>query len=153
MEYSLVESSEITGEGERCSSTESGWTLYLASPLNDDDNNVHEVDDGDVDSDVSAEFHDSTGENRVEEDDSLASDASTGNIERNDATRDDHVNHRDYDGYHSHDDGYSNHSTNIKEKFKKTERREEKRCFGGLFKRGGSSSSSGSKSWKTKLTW
>jgi hypothetical protein len=152
MEYSLVEQSEITGEGERRSSTESGWTLYLASPLNGDDNNVREDDDDDVDSDVSSEFHDSTGENRVEEEDSLASDASTGNMERN-ATRDNHVNHRDFDGYHSHDDGYSNHSPNIKDKFKKTERKEERRCFGCLFKRGGSSGSSSSKIWKRKLTW
>lgn len=130
MEYLVESTSVITGEGERCSSTESGWTLYLASPLDDD---------GEMGSDLSVEFHDSTGENRVEEDDSLASDASTGNNERNIVTTtDDHV---------------SNLSTNIKEKSKKMERREERRCFGGLFKRGGSSSSCSSKIWKTKLTW
>ncbi|KAF3329723.1 hypothetical protein FCM35_KLT05054 [Carex littledalei] len=130
MEYLVESTSVITGEGERCSSTESGWTLYLASPLDDDA--------GEMGSDLSVEFHDSTGENRVEEDDSLASDASTGNNERNVTTTDDHV---------------SNLSTNIKEKSKKMERREERRCFGGLFKRGGSSSSCSSKIWKTKLTW
>ncbi|KAA8529272.1 hypothetical protein F0562_033929 [Nyssa sinensis] len=69
-----MESSKILGDTEECSSSESGWTMYIASPIHEynnyddiDDDNNHSTDEkGDEDDD--------------ESDDSMASDASSGPI-------------------------------------------------------------------------
>lgn len=67
---------------EGCSSSESGWTMYIASPMQEDDAGCSNEHDG---------YHDIYGENRrkkqgakvdeEESDDSMASDASSGPIQ------------------------------------------------------------------------
>ena len=79
-----MESSPLIREAEECSSCESGWTMYLASPM-------HDVGDSDIEvkSNDEKEAHDSDcdsirsdGGNEDDEDnDSMASDASTGPIQ------------------------------------------------------------------------
>ncbi|KAJ1435419.1 hypothetical protein SESBI_04925 [Sesbania bispinosa] len=68
---------------EGCSSSESGWTMYIASPMQEDDAGCSNENDG-------YHHHDIYGENRrkkqgakvdeEESDDSMASDASSGPI-------------------------------------------------------------------------
>ncbi|XP_043700328.1 protein SOB FIVE-LIKE 4-like [Telopea speciosissima] len=58
-------SSQLFGETEECSSSESGWTTYIASPVHCDDTQEDDDDDDEKD-----------GNN--DSDDSMASDASTG---------------------------------------------------------------------------
>ncbi|CAL5087876.1 unnamed protein product [Urochloa decumbens] len=70
-----MESSHITGDhGEECNSNESGWTMYLGSPVSSDDakNNVSEG------SNVSSGRSNGRSRNSDTDYDSLASDASTG---------------------------------------------------------------------------
>lgn len=74
---------QIWGSAEGCSSSESGWTMYIASPMQEDDAGCSNENDG---------YHDIYGgENRrkkqgvkvdedQESDDSMASDASSGPI-------------------------------------------------------------------------
>lgn len=67
---------------EGCSSSESGWTMYIASPMQEDDGGCSNENDGG--------YHEIYGENRmkkkgarvdeVESDDSMASDASSGPV-------------------------------------------------------------------------
>ncbi|CAL9157405.1 unnamed protein product [Musa hybrid cultivar] len=56
----MESSSEVTAEGEECDSSQSGWTMYLATPMHD---GGQVVADGEHD-----------------DDDSLASDASSGSV-------------------------------------------------------------------------
>ncbi|KAK7273243.1 hypothetical protein RIF29_14292 [Crotalaria pallida] len=66
---------------EGCSSSESGWTMYIASPMQEDDAGCSNENEG---------YHDVYGKNRIkkqgtkvdegESDDSMASDASSGPI-------------------------------------------------------------------------
>ncbi|KAK9276194.1 hypothetical protein L1049_005725 [Liquidambar formosana] len=60
-----MESSQVLKGAEECSSIESGWTKYIASPIQEDD---YEDDDDDDDS----------TERGDDDDDSMASDASSG---------------------------------------------------------------------------
>ncbi|KAG4399555.1 hypothetical protein GLYMA_08G254600v4 [Glycine max] len=74
---------QIWGSAEGCSSSESGWTMYIASPMQEDDAGCSNENDG---------YHDNNiyGENRrkkqgaqvdeEESDDSMASDASSGPV-------------------------------------------------------------------------
>ncbi|XP_010261658.1 PREDICTED: prostatic spermine-binding protein-like [Nelumbo nucifera] len=70
-----MESSQLFGGTEECSSSESGWTMYIASPIHNDDgdddhHDYEEEDDDGNDGNSSDDDNDS--------DDSMASDASTG---------------------------------------------------------------------------
>jgi hypothetical protein len=82
-----MESSHITGDdGEGCNSSESGWTMYLASPMHGDDDGGGKrsgsegsnVDDGYgyISGRGSRKEYEDDGDG--DDDDSLASDASTG---------------------------------------------------------------------------
>ncbi|KAK7374699.1 hypothetical protein VNO80_08136 [Phaseolus coccineus] len=72
---------QIWGGAEGCSSSESGWTMYIASPMQEDDAGCSNENYG---------YHDIYGENRrkkqgakvdeEESDDSMASDASSGPV-------------------------------------------------------------------------
>jgi len=72
---------QIWGGAEGCSSSESGWTMYIASPMQEDDAGCSNENYG---------YHDIYGENRrkkqgakvddAESDDSMASDASSGPV-------------------------------------------------------------------------
>ena len=78
-----MEFSQDGGGSEECSSSESGWTMYLASPMHDDDDDGDgEVEDGAgedhgrITSSNSDEYNEEDGGGG--DDDSLASDASSG---------------------------------------------------------------------------
>ncbi|PON92683.1 hypothetical protein TorRG33x02_115430 [Trema orientale] len=86
-----MESSKVFGEAdEECQSSESGWTMYLDSPIhgeNDDENQQSDCGDGDDDSsdddddddDDDDEENDNDNDNDNDDsDDSMASDASSG---------------------------------------------------------------------------
>ncbi|KDP24307.1 hypothetical protein JCGZ_25603 [Jatropha curcas] len=65
---------------EGCSSSESGWTMYIASPMEEDDNECsdHVVDDNDHNTiAIDGNFNDEGGDEQ-DSDDSMASDASSG---------------------------------------------------------------------------
>ncbi|GLT76546.1 hypothetical protein SLA2020_481990 [Shorea laevis] len=66
-----MESSKMFGGAEECHSSESGWTMYIGSPIRDDDDDgssTYAGDDGAGDDDSDAN----------DDDDSMASDASSG---------------------------------------------------------------------------
>lgn len=67
-----MESSKVPGDSEECCSSESGWTTYIGSPVDDnnDDDDDHSTDKT-VDKDEKDEDEDGS-------DDSMASDASSG---------------------------------------------------------------------------
>ncbi|KAA8541106.1 hypothetical protein F0562_025069 [Nyssa sinensis] len=68
-----MESSQIFGGAEECHSSESGWTMYIGSPIHgDDDGDDHSTDDGDEEED------DKNANHEDDSDDSMASDASSG---------------------------------------------------------------------------
>lgn len=69
-----MDSSKIDEDNEDCSSNESGWTTYIASPEHDDDDE-DDAEDEDRTIDRKADAHDSE---EGESDDSMASDASSG---------------------------------------------------------------------------
>ncbi|KAF5202543.1 hypothetical protein FRX31_007868 [Thalictrum thalictroides] len=65
-----MDASQVFEEAEECTSNESGWTMYIASPMHDDD------DDGDL---SDGEEHDDGEDNEGNDsDDSMLSDASSG---------------------------------------------------------------------------
>ncbi|PSR96579.1 Sarcoplasmic reticulum histidine-rich calcium-binding protein-like [Actinidia chinensis var. chinensis] len=70
-----MENSNVTGEAEECHScTESGWTMYIGSPIHDDDHSDHDDDEEEkhgVEHEAATAADDDT-------DDSMASDASSG---------------------------------------------------------------------------
>ncbi|KAL5818109.1 hypothetical protein ACOSQ3_026487 [Xanthoceras sorbifolium] len=72
-----MESSKVFGGAEECQSSESGWTMYIGSPIHgdDDDDGHSDDDDGDYDDDID---HDTEANREVDSDDSMASDASSG---------------------------------------------------------------------------
>lgn len=118
------ELSDITdGDGRSRTRTESGWTTYLLSSMHDD---------GDTDSKSS-----------------LASDASTGNIQT-DKTMYYHAYHYDDDG-DGDDVDHGKTSDDQKGKVEKTEKNTEKKWFKGLFKKDGSSSKGSSKNKKANF--
>ncbi|EEF31573.1 conserved hypothetical protein [Ricinus communis] len=66
---------------EGCSSSESGWTMYIASPMQEDGNDCSDdTDDGNHHNDVIInDRHDHADDNEQQDsDDSMASDASSG---------------------------------------------------------------------------
>ncbi|KAL7192324.1 hypothetical protein ACSBR2_024208 [Camellia fascicularis] len=72
-----MESSHNLGDAEECQSSESGWTMYIGSPIDNSD------DGDDNDSDVGDDNNNDDYVNRIvkhedESDDSMASDASSG---------------------------------------------------------------------------
>ncbi|KAL2542806.1 hypothetical protein Adt_03784 [Abeliophyllum distichum] len=71
-----MDSSKIVEGNEECSSNESGWTTYIASPVNE-----HEDDVNDEEEDEEGTFDRKAGARDSEDresDDSMASDASSG---------------------------------------------------------------------------
>ncbi|KAK1388040.1 Suppressor of phytochrome b 5 [Heracleum sosnowskyi] len=58
------------GSQEECHSSESGWTMYIGSPIDDDDND-------EVENDVEDQYYKGGGGGDVESDDSMVSDASS----------------------------------------------------------------------------
>ncbi|XP_039142382.1 protein MAK16 homolog [Dioscorea cayenensis subsp. rotundata] len=70
------EAKAVMEGGEECSSSESGWTMYLTSPLHDDyvDYEDHEV----------YVKHAHVDDDHEDDDDSMASDASTGDKKKDD---------------------------------------------------------------------
>ncbi|KAH0459419.1 hypothetical protein IEQ34_012233 [Dendrobium chrysotoxum] len=90
-------SSQPNEDAEECSSSESGWTMYLASPMHDGSNGDDD-DDGEADGTSATIGGQSSGDNDQgkEDDDSMASDASSGTPckqQWNDDDRMCHVNH------------------------------------------------------------
>ncbi|XP_058115011.1 protein SOB FIVE-LIKE 1-like [Magnolia sinica] len=84
-----MEPSQLIGGTEECNSSESGWTMYIASPmhdvaLSDDDHDGEGEGDGDGDNDCNS-HDDGDGNNNDgddDSDDSMASDASSGQSRR-----------------------------------------------------------------------
>lgn len=73
-----MDSSQVFGNAEECNSSESGWTMYIGSPITNDDHSDDgdKDDDGDDDGDHEHDVkHDEDGH---DSDDSMASDASSG---------------------------------------------------------------------------
>lgn len=70
-----MEPSRISDE---CSSSESGWTTYLASPMHDYSNYVNEDGKSDYQGHISTRKQENVEENEDGSDDSMASDASSG---------------------------------------------------------------------------
>lgn len=60
------------GSQEECHSSESGWTMYIGSPIDDDDD-----DNDQVENDVEDHYYKGGGGGDVESDDSMVSDASS----------------------------------------------------------------------------
>ncbi|KAF8407915.1 hypothetical protein HHK36_007053 [Tetracentron sinense] len=74
-----MESSQHLGGTEECSSNESGWTMYIASPMHDDADNDDYHDSSYDDGDDDGHNNDSLGgEKDYKSDDSMASDACSG---------------------------------------------------------------------------
>lgn len=71
-----MESSKSPGVTEECSSSESGWTLYIASPVHEQKN--YDSDDDDDDDDDVADHDDDYQSDDHGSDDSMTSDASSG---------------------------------------------------------------------------
>lgn len=69
----VMESSKVPGDSEECCSSESGWTMYIASPVDDD----NDSDDDDHSPDKTVHSNDKD-EDYAGSDDSMASDASSG---------------------------------------------------------------------------
>ncbi|KAK4350391.1 hypothetical protein RND71_029704 [Anisodus tanguticus] len=67
--------SHISNEGEECQSSESGWTMYIGSP--DDDEMNYEGDFDEDEEDVGRD-HKNINDDDDDTDDSMASDASSG---------------------------------------------------------------------------
>ncbi|KAK4423644.1 hypothetical protein Salat_1947300 [Sesamum alatum] len=80
-----MDSSKILeGTGE-CSSSESGWTTYIASPVEDDEHDHTDYDDDDDAGSVGVKAYKKVAEedaDNVDSDDSMASDASSGPIDQ-----------------------------------------------------------------------
>ncbi|KAL3510945.1 hypothetical protein ACH5RR_030346 [Cinchona calisaya] len=86
----MDDSSENLGGSEECSSSESGWTMYIASPIHD--NNPEDDDEeGNDNSTERKEYKDfqEDGGGDAESDDSMASDASSGPSHQGGLRRDD----------------------------------------------------------------
>ncbi|XP_004508641.1 uncharacterized protein [Cicer arietinum] len=66
------------GIEEECQSSESGWTMYIGSPIEDDDNDDDDEDDGDIDNMDDEEGTHEAHDDLESDDDSMASDASSG---------------------------------------------------------------------------
>uniref|UniRef100_A0A1D1XNX9 Uncharacterized protein n=2 Tax=Anthurium amnicola TaxID=1678845 RepID=A0A1D1XNX9_9ARAE len=76
-----MESSQLVGGAEECSSSESGWTMYLASPMHDADEAEIEDEEGEdetYDDEEEDDHGGGGGGNNDDDGDSLASDASSG---------------------------------------------------------------------------
>lgn len=74
-----MEPSDIPGRAEECSSNESGWTMYIASPSHGyDDQDDYEEDRRDSERVRSKNFGGVAGTEHGDSDDSMASDASSG---------------------------------------------------------------------------
>ncbi|KAL5808203.1 hypothetical protein ACOSQ3_028894 [Xanthoceras sorbifolium] len=85
-----MDSSKYYFSSEGCSSSESGWTKYMDSPMQEDDAECSNIDDddGEIDddnnnrhsneNDAINDDNDDGGDDKEESDDSMASDASSG---------------------------------------------------------------------------
>ncbi|KAF5934044.1 hypothetical protein HYC85_030215 [Camellia sinensis] len=72
-----MESSHNCGDAEECHSSESGWTMYIGSPINTDDDDDDDSRDDEDDNVGDYKEHNSV-KHEDESDDSMASDASSG---------------------------------------------------------------------------
>ncbi|XVF11703.1 hypothetical protein REPUB_Repub08aG0050500 [Reevesia pubescens] len=74
-----MEPSKIFGAGnEECHSSESGWTTYIGSPIQDGDDDDDDDDDGHSEADHDAYGDETDANHEANSDDSMASDASSG---------------------------------------------------------------------------
>ncbi|XP_057994448.1 protein SOB FIVE-LIKE 3-like [Hevea brasiliensis] len=69
-----MDSSKYNLATEGCSSSESGWTIYIASPMQEDDS---ECSDNDNDHNTTANDGNADDDDKQDSDDSMASDASS----------------------------------------------------------------------------
>ncbi|XP_019707846.1 uncharacterized protein [Elaeis guineensis] len=78
-----MESSPLIMEAEECSSSESGWTMYLASPMHDGGDGDIEVQANDEEADDANDHNSNESDDgsEGEDNDSMASDASSGPIQ------------------------------------------------------------------------
>ncbi|XP_061353418.1 protein SOB FIVE-LIKE 4-like [Gastrolobium bilobum] len=67
----------ILEDPEECHSSESGWTMYIGSPIDEDMGHCDNDDDDEVNDD-NMDFEGTQADPKVESDDSMASDASSG---------------------------------------------------------------------------
>ncbi|KAL5974451.1 hypothetical protein ACLOJK_031116 [Asimina triloba] len=83
-----MEPSQLIGGTEECNSSESGWTMYIASPMHDvaltaaDDEGDSDDGDGGEDSDRDSDDEGCGNDDDNDSDDSMASDASSGKNHR-----------------------------------------------------------------------
>ncbi|KAJ9174121.1 hypothetical protein P3X46_017184 [Hevea brasiliensis] len=121
-----MESSQLFGGPEECNSSESGWTMYLGSPIDgddDDDQHGNKDEDDEDDDDDDDDGDGGNGKNYHHEDhsdDSMASDASSGPSHQ--GTAHDKL-QKDFDGKHLPE---KKHNKKEAENQQKTERRRKK---------------------------
>lgn len=165
----MESSSQLVGDhAEECSSSESGWTMYLASPMHDDGGDG-EVDQG-HDAAVAGYYCESSGTsnasvggcNEADDhhgDDSLASDASTGPAQKiepcskcdhDDGTDATDCPEDDVDGDDNDNEIYSQFSSSLYKRKEKVEKRGDGKSPRPFLK-GASSSRSSSKVRRNKL--
>lgn len=116
-----MDSAKKIGDTEECSSNESGWTMYIASPIHENN-----PDDDDADDESGTErkeyqdFHDSDGGDG-ESDDSMASDASSGPSHQGEPCGTNEGSHgRDY---FQHEGGKDNRRSSGKKQYKQLEKK------------------------------
>lgn len=154
--FTAMEAPQLAGDAEGCSSSESGWTMYLASPMHDNgDSDGHDAVEGDEDDD---DDDDDSGNNNSsggkdegdEDDDSMASDASTGPAHnKNSYRKGDGIKVKHGEENDGNCSQYSSHPCRMFPRMEKTKDRETKRPF--QRKAGSTSSQSNSKARKTNL--
>ncbi|KAL5201345.1 hypothetical protein ABZP36_035699 [Zizania latifolia] len=151
----VIESPQLTGDdGEECNSNESGWTMYLASPMHSDDEGAIVSEESNIEdgSDYSNERHDGKEDNGNADDDgdydSFASDASTGPVQvkmQEDKEKKDHLTNGDsiYEhGKNEQDEIHTKLSINCNKKVGKMKKGDEKTSRRGQNKRRSSSRTS-----------
>ncbi|KAF3437964.1 hypothetical protein FNV43_RR20720 [Rhamnella rubrinervis] len=132
-----MESSKIFGGGdeEECQSSESGWTMYIGSPIHGDDYADHDDDDDDGTDDDDDDDSDANHDDESDDDDSMASDASSGpnNLGRTHGNESETghgfgVPKHDHEDEEDHGDGkHSCFDSKAKEPVTKLRRKEEKK--------------------------
>ncbi|XP_027348053.1 uncharacterized protein LOC113859493 [Abrus precatorius] len=68
----------MLGGAEECHSSESGWTMYIGSPVDEHANSDYKENDENLDYDYDYDYEGTHADPDVESDDSMASDASSG---------------------------------------------------------------------------
>lgn len=122
-----MESSKVPGDSEECCSSESGWTMYIGSPVDDDSDDDDNNDDHSTDKTVHNNNKDGDDGGS---DDSMASDASSGPSHRELPYLSNKGSRLLGDSKHSVSEDQSKYSSSKKPNKKVEKKRNEKRING-----------------------